>query len=153
MTAIAIIAEIGGDMSVFPTAKHLTSWAGCCPRNDQSGGKRKSTRISRAGSFLKPILVQVANAVVKSDKHPECKDRYRRIKVRRGHKKVIIAVCRMLLTAIWNILSNLVPYSSDGFLVDPNTTQPMIITKEQGLRLLRSRGYVFSDDPSDFVSA
>jgi Transposase and inactivated derivatives len=76
MTAIAVIAEIGADMSVFPTAKHLTSWAGCCPRNDQSGGKFKSTRISRAGAYLKPLLVQVANALIKSDKHPEFRNRY-----------------------------------------------------------------------------
>ena len=99
-------------MSVFPTAKHLASWAGCCPRNDQSGGKVKSTRISRAGAGLKPLLVQMANAVVKSDKYPECKERYRRIKARRGHKKAIIAICRMFLTAIWNVLSKGEPYSA-----------------------------------------
>lgn len=87
MTAIALISEIGADMSVFPSAKHLVSWAGCCPRNDQSSKKVKSTRISRAGVYLKPLLVQVANAVIKSDKCPECKERYRRIKARRGHKK------------------------------------------------------------------
>ena len=52
MTAIAILSEVGADMSVFPTAKHLVSWAGCCPRNDQSNGKVKSTRISRAGAYL-----------------------------------------------------------------------------------------------------
>jgi len=153
MTAIAIISEIGGDMSVFPTAKHLASWAGCCPRNDQSGGKRKSTRISRAGAFLKPLLVQVANAIVVSDKHPECKERYRRIKVRRGHKKAIIAICRMLLTAIWNILTKLVPYSSEGFLADRQVNTSMIITKAQGLHLLRSRGYVFKDDSPDAAPA
>jgi len=65
MTVIAVISEIGADMSVFPMAKNLSSWVGCCPRNDQSGGKRKSTRISRAGAFLKPLLVQVSNAIVK----------------------------------------------------------------------------------------
>ena len=66
MTAIQILSEIGGDMSVFPTAKHLVSWAGCCPRNDQSAGKIKSTRISRAGSYFKPVLVQVASALTRS---------------------------------------------------------------------------------------
>ena len=121
MTAIALISEIGADMSVFPSAKHLVSWAGCCPRNDQSSKKVKSTRISRAGVYLKPLLVQVANAVIKSDKYPECKERYRRIKARRGHKKAIIAVCRMLLTAIWNILSKLEPYSAAGYLEDKLT--------------------------------
>lgn len=75
-------------------------WAGWCPRNDQSSKKVKSTNISRVSAYLKPLLVQIANGVVKSDKHPECKERYRRIKARRWHKKATIAVCRMLLTAI-----------------------------------------------------
>ena len=146
MTAIALLSEIGADMSVFPTAKNLSSWAGCCPRNDQSGGKHKSTRISRAGVYLKPLLVQVANAIVKSDKYPEFKERYRRIKARRGHKKAIIAVCRMLLTAIWNILSKSEPYSSEGYLVDRQTGTSKIISKSQAFNLLRLKGYVIKDD-------
>ncbi len=64
-TAIQVLSEIGADMSVFPTAKNLVSWAGCCPRNDQSSRKIKSTRISRAGSYFKPVLVQIANALIK----------------------------------------------------------------------------------------
>ena len=145
MTAVALISEIGVDMSVFPTAKNLCSWAGCCPKNDQSGGKRKSNRISRAGAYIKPLLVQVANAVVKSDKYPEFKERYRRLKARRGHKKAIIAICRMLLTAIWNILSKLEPYSADGYLADrPN--KAMVISTSQALNLLKSRGYIIKDD-------
>ncbi len=146
MTAIAIISEIGVDMSVFPTAKHLCSWAGCCPRNDQSSGKCKSTRISKAGAYIKPLLVQVANSIIKSDKHPEFKMRYRRIKARRGHKKAIIAICRMLLTAIWNILSKLEPYSPDGFMTDMPTKSPMIVTTAQALNILKSRGYIIRDE-------
>ena len=118
MTAIQILSEIGGDMSVFPSAKHLVSWAGCCPRNDQSSKKIKSTRISRAGSYFKPVLVQVANGLLRSKKHPEITDRYKRIKARRGHKKAIIAICRMLLTAIWHILSDLKPYTAEGAFVN-----------------------------------
>jgi len=146
MTAIAVLSEIGPDMSVFPTAKNLCSWAGCCPRNDQSGGKRKSSRISRAGVYIKPLLVQVANAVVKSDKHPEFKERYRRLKARRGHKKAIIAICRMLLTAIWNILSKLEPYSAQTYLADRPDNQSMTLSKSQALNLLKSRGYIIKDD-------
>ena len=146
MTAIAVISEIGVDMSVFPTAKHLSSWAGCCPRNDQSGGKRKSTRISRAGVYIKPLLVQVANGLIKSDKHPEFKERYRRLKARRGHKKALIAICRMFLTAIWNILSKLEPYDPKGFLSEPPPDKARALTQNQALNLLRSRGYVIQDD-------
>jgi len=146
LTAICVLAEIGADMSVFPSAKHLVSWAGCCPRNDQSSGKVKSTRISRAGAYLKPLLVQVANAVIHYDKYPECKERYHRLKARRGHKKAIIAICRMLLTAIWNILSKLEPYSAAGYLADKLAEHSVVITKAQGLDLLRKRGYIFRDE-------
>ena len=149
LTAIRILSEIGADMSVFPTSKHLVSWAGCCPRNDQSAQKVKSTRISRAGSFLKPILVQIANALLKSKEHPEFRERYLRIKARRGHKKAIVAVCRMLLTAIWNILSKLEPYSEKGYLADKLTEHSVLITKAQGLELLRKRGYIFRDELAD----
>lgn len=146
LTAVALISEISVDMSVFPSAKHLVSWAGYCPRNDQSNKKVKSTRISRAGCFLKPLLVQVANAVIKSDKYPECRERYRRIKARRGHKKAIIAVCRMLLTAIWNVLSRLEPYSPKGYLQDKLAEHSVVISKAEGLALLRKRGYIFKDE-------
>ena len=146
MTAISVIAEIGVDMSVFPTAKNLVSWAGCCPRNDQSGRHIKSTRISKAGACLKPLLVQVANAVIKSKDHPEFGERYRRIKARRGHKKAIIAVCRMLLTAIWNVLAKGCSYSPDGFRCVPQSPfAPKRLSKAQGLALLRQMGFVISD--------
>lgn len=95
---------------------------------------------------MKPLLVQVANAVIKSDKYPECRERYRRLKARRGHKKAIIAVCRMLLTAIWNVLSKLEPYSAKGYLADKITEHSVVISKAQGLELLRKRGYIFSDE-------
>jgi transposase len=153
LTAVRVIAEIGVDMSVFPTAKNLVSWAGCCPRNDQSGGKRKSTRISRAGVYLKPLLVQVANSVVKSDKHPEFKERYRRVKAHRGHKKAIIAICKMFLTAIWNIISKSEPYSADGYLVASNVDLSKVITKSQALNFLRLRGYIIKDDNEPLTSA
>jgi len=148
LTAIQILSEIGGDMSVFPTAKNLVSWAGCCPRNDQSNRKIKSTRISRAGSYIKPVLVQIANALIKSKKHPEFTDRYRRIKARRGHKKAIIAICRMLLTAIWHILSDLKPYTADGFLEPRPVNESRVLTTSQALNLLKQRGYTIKDDPA-----
>ena len=147
MTAIQVLSEIGGDMSVFPTAKHLVSWAGCCPRNDKSDRKIKSTRISCAGSYFKPVLVQVANALIKSRKHPEFTARYKRIKARRGHKKAIIAICRMILTAIWHILTDLKPYTPDGFLETRPVVKEKVLTTSQALNLLKQRGYVIKDEP------
>lgn len=69
-SAIAIIGEIGVDMSVFPTSKQLCSWAGLTPQNNESAGKKKTTRITRAGAYIKPLLVQCANAAIASKKHP-----------------------------------------------------------------------------------
>ena len=106
----------------------------------------KSRRISRAGSYFKPVLVQVANALIKSKKHPEFTTRYRRIKARRGHKKAIIAICRMLLTAIWNMLSKLEPYNPDGFLEHRPVNEKRVLTKSQALELLRLRGYTITND-------
>jgi hypothetical protein len=110
----------------------------------------KSTRISRAGSYLKPILVQVANAVIKSDKYPECKERYRKLKARRGHKKAIIAICRMFLTAIWNILSTGEVYNPSGYILQ--SPRPVdvkkVLTQKQALELLRLRGFTIVDDSS-----
>ena len=149
LTAIRLLSEIGPDMSVFPTSKNLVSWAGCCPRNDSSAKKVKSTRISRAGSYLKPLLVQIANALLKSKEHPEFKERYCRIKARRGHKKAIIVLCRMLLTAIWNILTKLEPYSAKDYIADKLTEHSVVISKSEGLALLRKRGYIFKDEIAD----
>ena len=91
-------------MDVFPTAKHLCSWAGLTPTNNESAGKKKSVRVSKAGCYIKRLLVQCATAVVKSEKHPEIRNRYLRLKKRRGHNKAIIAIARMLLTAVYNML-------------------------------------------------
>ncbi len=146
MTAIQVLSEIGGDMSVFPSAKHLVSWAGCCPLNDQSNKRIKSTRISRAGYYIKPILVQVANGLLRSEKHPEITGRYKRIKSHRGHKKAIIAICRMLLTAIWHILSDLKPYTAEGFLESRPVNKAKVLTTSQALNLLKQRGYTIKDD-------
>jgi len=140
-SAIAIISEIGVDMSVFPTAKHLYSWAGVTPENNESTGKKHSVRISRAGVYIKPLLVQCANAVVKSDKHPEIKGRYLSIKKRRGHKRAIIAIARMLLTAIYHILKNGVPYNPELYKKDQFIPISREITVEQAILIARRHGY------------
>ena len=125
----------------------VIDWAGCCPRNDQSNQKIKSTRISRAGSYFKPVLVQVANALIKSKKHSEFTSRYKRIKARRGHKKAIIAICRMILTAIWHILSDLKPYTPEGFLESRPVKEGKVLSTSQALNLLKQRGYIIKGEP------
>ncbi|BCJ87172.1 hypothetical protein skT53_21570 [Effusibacillus dendaii] len=111
-SAIAVVSQIGVNMGVFPTAKHLCSWAGLTPPNNESAGKKKSVRISIADCYIKPLWVQCATAVVKSEKHPEIRNRYLQLK-RRGHKRAIIAIARMLLMAIYHILKNKVLYNPD----------------------------------------
>jgi transposase len=105
MSAITIISEIGTDMSQFSSSKRLCRWAGLTPGNNESAGKKKSVRITRAGVYLKPALVQCAHAAVKSDKSPYYKSKYERIVKRRGKKRAIIAIARMILTAAFHMLS------------------------------------------------
>jgi transposase len=140
-SAISVIAEIGVDMSVFPTAKHLCSWAGLAPQCNESGGKKKSSRVSKAGAFIKPLLIQCANAVVSSNKYSEIKNRFLSIKKRRGHKKAIVAIARMLLTAIYNILKKNEPYNPD--LYRKSDISP-IDKVEQAVKLLEKHGFVVS---------
>lgn len=102
-SAKIIVSEIGIDMSHFSSSKKLCNWAGLTPQNNESAGKKKSTRVSRAGVYLKPTLVQCANAAIKSTKEPYFRNKYLKIKKRRGHKKAIIAIARMILTCIYHM--------------------------------------------------
>ncbi len=103
-SASSIISEIGVDMSLFSTSKKICSWAGLSPQNNESAGKKKNVHISRAGDYIKPLLVQCANAAIKDKSCPYFRFRYEQIKKRRGHKRAIIAIARMLLTCIYNML-------------------------------------------------
>jgi transposase len=103
-SAISIISEIGTDMSQFSSSKRLCCWAGLTPGNNESAGKKKSVRITRAGVYLKPMLVQVAHAAVKDKKSPYYRIKYEAVSKRRGKKRAIIAIARMILTAAFHIL-------------------------------------------------
>ena len=150
-SAIAIIAEIGVDMSVFPTAKHLCSWAGLVPQNNESAGKKKTTRISRAGAYLKPLLVQCALAVCKSEKHTEIRSRYLALKKRRGHKKAIIAICRMLLTAIYHMLRKSEAYDPSLYRKE-DVPANRVITVKQALALVKRHGFLVVDSDDKLAS-
>lgn len=146
-TAIAIIGEIGTDMSVFHSAKHLCSWAGLTPQNNESAGKKKSVRISRAGVYIKPLLVQCANAVIKDKEFEYFKIRYQQIKNRRGHKKAIIAIAHMLLNCIYYMLERNETFNFDLYRVDsrPKSRYTPQLTEEMAIRYLQTLGYQIPD--------
>lgn len=105
VSAHVIVAEIGIDMSRFPSAGQLRSWACLCPRSDESAGKRRSTRLRRGGKWLKTTLVQAAWAAVRV-KGSYLQAQFHRLRARRGAKKAILAVAASMLTAAWHMLRN-----------------------------------------------
>jgi transposase len=113
--AAAIIAEMGVDMGVFGSVSQLASWAGICPGNNESGGKRKSSRIPKGNVYLKTALVEAANAAAKA-KGTYLRDKFYRLKARRGYKRAAVAVAHKILVAIYHILSHRVCYNELGDL-------------------------------------
>ena len=111
--ARVIISEIGVDMTRFPTAGHLISWAGLCPRLDESAGKRRSTRIRHATPWLKTTLIQAAWAATRKN-GSYLQAQFRRLKGRRGPKKAIVAVAASLLTAAYFMLRDEKDYHDLG---------------------------------------
>ena len=103
-TAEVVIAEIGTDMSVFPTAGHLASWAGLCPGNDESAGKRRSGRTRKGSRWLSIAPTEAAQANTRT-KDTYLAAQYRRLKPRRGHKKAIGAVKHSIIVACWHMLT------------------------------------------------
>lgn len=143
-SAITIISEIGTEMSQFSNVKRICCWAGLTPGNNESAGKKKSVRITRAGVYLKPALVQVAHAAVKDLEQPYYKIKYERIQKRRGKKRAIIAIARMILTAIYFMFKNGEVFNpSDLYKVDMPSD---LIEKQeeraikQATKLLLSKG-------------
>ena len=146
--AIGIISEIGVDMSVFPTSKHLCSWAGLTPQNNESAGKKKTTRISRAGAYIKPLLVQCALNAIRAKQFPEVRNRYLALKKRRGHKKAIIAIARMLLTAIYNMLKKNEPYNPELYRKANLPPAHREVSVEEAVFILQRQGYLVTAPPT-----
>ena len=101
--AEVLIAEIGVDMSAFPTPKHLASWAGVCPGNDQSAGKRRSGKTRKGSKWLRATLTEAANAAART-RGSYLQAQYHRLYPRRGHGKAITAVSHSILTTAWHML-------------------------------------------------
>ena len=150
LSAMTIIAEIGTDMSVFETSKQLSCWAGLAPANNESANKKKSVRISKAGSYLKPLLVQCALAAINSKSNPYYRIKYNRIKKRRGHKKAIIAIARMIPVNIYHILSTGEVYSPCDMeqIINPKPVKK-VMTIQNAIEFLQSQGF----DTSKLISS
>ena len=112
-TAEVLIAETGADMSRFPTAKHLASWAGLCPGNNESAGKRMAGTARKGNRWLRTALVEAALSASRA-RDSALAARYRRISRHRGHKKAVIAVAHAILVGVYYMLVRQVPYQELG---------------------------------------
>jgi transposase len=113
--AAVIIAELGIDMSVFQSVPQLASWAGVCPGNNESAGKRKSSRIPKGNIYLKTALVEAANAAART-KGTYLRDKFYRLKARRGYKRAVVAIAHKILVSIYHMFSQQVSYNDLGDL-------------------------------------
>jgi transposase len=111
--AAVIIAELGVDMNVFQSVSQAASWAGVCPGNNESAGKRKSSRIPKGNVYLKTALVEAAQSATKA-KGTYLRDKFYRLKARRGYKRAVVAVAHKILVAIYHMLSQEVSYQDLG---------------------------------------
>ena len=144
LSSTIVLAETGVDMSIFDDAKHLCSWCGLSPTNNESAGKKKSVRISKAGNYLKPMMVQCALAAIKSKKQPYFAIKYGRVKKRRGHKKAIIAIARMMIVCIYHMVSEEKPFNPIDYeeLMSPkNQIERVILNENNVFAYLESLGY------------
>lgn len=161
-SAISIIAEIGTDMSQFSSHYRLTSWAGLAPGCNESAGKKKSVKISRAGVYLKPALVEVAHAAIVDKTCDYYAVKYKQLSKRRGKKRATIAIARKVLVAIYHMLStgetfnpsdlskvettdkDKIKYTKNNFLQSTKQLLALGITEEEILLLINSKSVNFA---------
>jgi transposase len=136
VSACDILAEIGPTLDSFPTDAALASWSGLCPGNNESAGKRKSGRSPVRKHHLKTIMIEVAWAAVKK-KGSYFKDKYYRLKARRGAKKAIVAIAHRILLGIYHVIKNGVEFRDLGedYLTLRNKSQKLFHLRKQALAL------------------
>jgi len=142
--AEVIVSEIGLDMSRFPTVGHLLSWAGLCPRNDESAGKRRSSRLRKGAQWLKTTLVQCSWAA-KNKKGSYLQAQYLRLKSRRGPQKAICAVAASILTAAYHMLKDGTVYQDLG--PDHFNRRSKITQTQRLVRRLEHMGFAVGIKP------
>ena len=158
-SAITIISEIGTDMSQFSSHYRLASWAGLAPGCNESAGKKKSVKISRAGVYLKPALVEVAHAAIKDTNCTYYAEKFKLISKRRGKKRATIAIARKILVAIYHMLStgevfnpsdlasvetsdkDRIKYTKNNFLQSTKQLLSLGLTQDDIVLLVNSQNY------------
>ena len=148
-TAEVLIAEIGVDMNAFPTPKHLASWAGVCPGNDESAGKRRSGKTRKGSKWLRATLTESALAAART-KNSYLAAQYQRLRGRRGHSKAVTAVAHSILTTAWHMLHNGELYRDLGG--DYFTRQNPDHTTKRLIRQLEALGHHVTLEPRELAA-
>lgn len=144
LSSTIVLAETGVNMAIFDDSGHLCSWCGLTPRSNESAGKKYSSKIMKAGAYLKPMMVQCALAAIASKKQPYFAIKYRRIKKRRGHKKAIIAIARMMMVCIYYMVKDKKPFAPCDYeeLMDPQKNpQKVVLNDANVFDYLKAQGY------------
>jgi len=144
-TAEVLIAELGVDMSYFPSDRHLASWAALCPGNNESAGKHRSGKTRKGNRWLRTALVEAAWAAIRVE-GSALGARYRRVMRHRGHKKAVVAVAHAMLRAVYHLLAEGTTYREPG--ADYYDRRHAERVRRRAIQLLERQGYRVTLEPA-----